>query len=263
MKRSLSLCLVTVIFLVSCGSGDNTSATTTSDSSSNTQSNSATTATDLGNTTGSTSSSTTGNGSIKEAMDKMMQNMQSMQMTGDPDHDFAMMMKMHHQGAIDMSNIELSKGTNANLKQVAQETINESQKDINDLNTFLGSHQPSKKSDFGQKQMDKMKSMNMGMDMGSDVDKNFAMMMSMHHQAGIQMAKDYLKVATAEEAKKIANNTIKSNSEGLKKLKAYSTDTMNQSDMKGMDMKNKDMKDMNMKNMDMNGTKKETSGSKQ
>ena len=82
-----------------------------------------------------------------------------------------------------------------------------------------------------------MKSMNMDMKESGDVDKDFAMMMAMHHQDGIQMAKDYLKVGTAEETKKVANNTIKSNGEDLKTLKAHSSMDMSGHDMKNMDMK--------------------------
>lgn len=223
-------------FLASCSDNKNNSGTSSSDSATSVQENAA--ADSSVTNTNSTSSSSTANATFKEVMDKMMKDMNSMQMTQDPDHDFAIMMKRHHQGAIDMSNIEISKGTNAEMKQVAQKTIEDSQKDINDLNNFLGSNQPTKKSDFGQKQMDKMmKSMNMDMEMGGDTDKEFAMMMSMHHQHGIDMARDYLKVATAEETKKVANNTIKSNSEGIKKLKALSGNT---ADHSGRDMSQKD-----------------------
>jgi len=211
----------TVLLLASCGNNQTNSTTSSSDSATSVQDNAA--ADSLVTNTNNTSASGTANATFKEVMDKMMQDMNSMQMTEDPDHDFAIMMKRHHQGAIDMSNIEISKGTNAEIKQVAQKTIDDSQKDINDLNNFLGSNQPTKKSDFGKKEMDKMmKSMNkdMNMEPGGDTDKEFAMMMSMHHQHGIDMARDYLKVGTAEETKKVANNTIKSNSDGLKKLKA-------------------------------------------
>lgn len=40
---------------------------------------------------------------MMKAMQSGMNQMMSMKMTGDPDHDFAMMMKMHHQGAVEMA----------------------------------------------------------------------------------------------------------------------------------------------------------------
>lgn len=235
MKRLFILACLSSAILAACN-GNNSNSTTSTDSSTTTNQNSmAENTTATSPSTNNASASTT----FKEAMDKMMSDMHSMQMSGDPDHDFATMMKQHHQGAIDMANIEIAKGSNAELKQVAQKIIDDSQKDNSDLTAFLGSHQPSKKTNFGKNQMDKMmKSMNMNMNMTNDVDKDFAMMMSMHHQDGIQMAKDYLKVATAEETKKVANNTIKSNGEDLKVLKAHSgMDMSGHHDMKGMDMK--------------------------
>lgn len=212
-----------VFFLTSCGESKTNSDTSSSDSANTEQQHEAA---DPKVAQDNSSSSNASNVTFKNVMDKTMQDMQSMQMTGDPDQDFATMMKRHHQGAIEMANLELSKGASADLKQVAQQTIDASQKDINDLNTFLQSHQPDKKSDFSKKMMDKMKSkspdMNMNMDMGGNTDQQFAMMMSMHHQMGIDMARDYLKVASEEQTKKVANNTVKSNSEDLKKLKALS-----------------------------------------
>ena len=223
MKRKTIFGFATALLLAACGNNANQSATNSADSASTTQSNAAASPITDSNTANTTTTNPAQSSSFKGVMDKMMQDMHSMQMTQDPDHDFATMMKHHHQGAIDMSNIQLSKGTNAELKQVAQKIIDDSQKDINDLNTFLGSHQPAKKSDFAKNQMDKMmKSPSMTMSESGDVDKDFAMMMAMHHQEGINMAKDYLKVGTAAETKKVANNTIKANGEDLKKLKAHS-----------------------------------------
>lgn len=258
MKGTMFFGLVTAVFLFSCSNNSNQSSATTADSATNAQSN--TTAAPTGDSTaGTTPTAVTSGGSFKEVMDQMMKDMQGMAMTGDPDHDFATMMKRHHQGAIDMAHIELSKGSNAEVKQIAQKTIDDAQKDINDLNTFLTNHQPAKKTDFSQKQMDKMmKSMNMDMGSSGDVDKDFAMMMTMHHQEGIDMARDYLKVGTSDETKKVANNTIKSNGEGIKKLKPFGGSTASHDmDKMDKDMKGMDMKDM--KGMDMKDTEKSKS----
>ncbi len=43
-------------------------------------------------------------------MHNMMKEMGMMTPTNDPDNDFAMMMKMHHQGAVNMANEELNNG---------------------------------------------------------------------------------------------------------------------------------------------------------
>lgn len=53
-------------------------------------------------------------------MDKAMYNAP---MNGNPDHDFAVMMIPHHQGAIEMAKLELLYGTNKVLRRLAQEII--------------------------------------------------------------------------------------------------------------------------------------------
>ena len=54
---------------------------------------------------------------MKAMMKDMSGKMSSMPMSGDPDADFAMMMRIHHQGAIDMANAELSNGKNPQMKK--------------------------------------------------------------------------------------------------------------------------------------------------
>lgn len=62
---------------------------------------------------------------MMDSMHAMMSRMQAMTMTMDPDIDFAEMMMMHHQGAINMAQVELSAGTNDSLKSFAQKVIND------------------------------------------------------------------------------------------------------------------------------------------
>lgn len=223
MKRNVAFGLIAIIFLGSCNNEENNSGLTP-DSTNTVQNNKAASSPMDGS---GSANSTSADTSLKEVMDKMMQGMHTMKMTGDPDHDFATMMKKHHEGAIAMSNMEIANGANAELKQIARKIIDDSQKDISELNSFLGSHQPGTKSDYSKKTMDKMmgkmmgKSSGMNMDHGGNMDQQFAMMMTMHHQHGIEMARDYLKSATEEQTKKVANNSINANTEDIKKLKNW------------------------------------------
>jgi uncharacterized protein (DUF305 family) len=206
------------IFLVACNNDASTS-TASGETTTTEQSNTA--------AAGDTSTSTSPGSSTMPfmgVMDKMMKDMHAMKMTEDPDHDFAMMMKSHHQGAIDMANIELAQGANAELKQLAQKIIDDSEKDNRDLDAFLSTHQPDSKSDFHQRAMDMMmKPSNMEGAHSGSVDQQFATMMIHHHQQGIDMASAYLKSAKEDQAKKVANNVIKANSEDITKLRKFST----------------------------------------
>jgi uncharacterized protein (DUF305 family) len=53
--------------------------------------------------------------------------------SGDADKDFAMMMISHHQGAIDMAEVELKYGKDAALKEMAKKIIDAQKKEIEDF----------------------------------------------------------------------------------------------------------------------------------
>jgi uncharacterized protein (DUF305 family) len=56
------------------------------------------------------------------------------------DATFARKMMAHHQGAIDMAQIELKHGMDADAKRIAQQTIDENTKGKADLENWLKSH---------------------------------------------------------------------------------------------------------------------------
>ena len=74
-------------------------------------------------------------------MKSMMKNnddrMASMKMTGNADVDFAMMMRVHHQGAIDMAQAELRDGKDGQMRKLATNIIAAQKKEIAQLDKFL------------------------------------------------------------------------------------------------------------------------------
>lgn len=83
---------------------------------------------------------------IKKSMEGMQQKMSSMSMSGNTDHDFAMMMKEHHQGAIDMAEIELKQGNDPHLKKMASKIIAAQKKEMAEFDTWLKKHEASMSS---------------------------------------------------------------------------------------------------------------------
>lgn len=75
-------------------------------------------------------------GMMKHNNDKMA----SMQMSGKPDIDFAMMMRIHHQGAIQMAEMELKNGKEPQMRRMAQNIISAQKKEIAELDKFLAEH---------------------------------------------------------------------------------------------------------------------------
>lgn len=151
---------------------------------------------------------------MEAARMRMMENMNAVPMTMDPDVDFAKMMLPHHQGAIAMGNIVLEYGEHEDLLMLAEKTIAENEASQARLNAFLDSHGapvPQEGTDF-MEEID-MAMMIMGevmqaMHYTSDPDYDFAEMMIHHHQSATDMAKIELKYGVDKKARMEAQ-TIK------------------------------------------------------
>lgn len=78
-----------------------------------------------------------GSDEMKQSMMKGMDNMQKMKMSGDTDKDFATMMKVHHQQAVEMAQVELAKGSSAEMKAMATQIIAAQKKEIEQFDKWL------------------------------------------------------------------------------------------------------------------------------
>jgi uncharacterized protein (DUF305 family) len=74
---------------------------------------------------------------MKAHMMKSMQSMQSMTMTGDTDKDFASMMRMHHQCGVEMAQMQVANGKNAQLNTMAKKIIVSQKKEIAQFDTWI------------------------------------------------------------------------------------------------------------------------------
>ncbi len=79
-------------------------------------------------------------------MNKNMKDMEAQPMKGNTDHDFASMMKLHHQGAIQMAQIEIQQGKDDMMKQMAQKMKDAQTKEVAELNEVITATQNSAKS---------------------------------------------------------------------------------------------------------------------
>ena len=83
---------------------------------------------------------TGGSDAMKHSMMGGMDSMQKMPMSGDTDKDFAMMMKIHHQGALDMAQVELDQGKSPEMKAMAKSIIAAQKKEIAQFDRWLAKH---------------------------------------------------------------------------------------------------------------------------
>ena len=64
------------------------------------------------------------------AMEDMDKRMKAMAMSGNQDMDFAMMMVNHHQGAIDMAQVQVASGKDPKMVSAAKRIIAAQKKEI-------------------------------------------------------------------------------------------------------------------------------------
>ena len=82
---------------------------------------------------------------MSKATAKMHEKMTAMPMTGNQDMDFAMMMKVHHEGAIEMAQAELDHGKDPTMRASAKKIISAQKKEIVEFDRWM-SKQPTMKS---------------------------------------------------------------------------------------------------------------------
>lgn len=78
-----------------------------------------------------------GSEDMKQSMKTGMDSIQNMEMSGDMDKDFATMMKIHHQQAVDMAKMELAHGKSQAMKAMAKKIITAQKKEIAEFDRWL------------------------------------------------------------------------------------------------------------------------------
>lgn len=149
------------------------------------------------------SNDTTGMGSMHMDKDMMslpkshMDSMGKVIATGDFDLDFANMMIMHHERAVDMSEAQLLKGTDPKVRILAQNIILLQNAEIKQLQEIVRYYRrPEITAETPQMHTELRTSMKtmmekMGqMEMTGNIDKDYVAMMITHHECGVSMAED-------------------------------------------------------------------------
>lgn len=166
---------------------------------------------------------------LNAAMDKMKNSMDTVTMTMDNDADFAKMMIPHHQGAIDMSNVNLKYTHDAKGKELANKTITGNQESITRLKDFLSKHMimmSGNNMEFMNKMDSVMMKMNVTMKSfhkSNDPDYDFATTMIPHHQGALDMSKLELTYGKAAIAKAEAKKDIEDQEKAVIELGDFKT----------------------------------------
>ena len=172
-----------------------------------------------------------GDNDMMKAMSGTMGKMESMKITGDFDLDFANMMIIHHQRAIDMSEVEIAKGSAEQMKDMAKNIISAQKSEIAQFQAFIKNYKiPATKGNTAEMHDEltgtmkaMMETMN-NMKMTGNTDKDFAMMMITHHESAVEMAKNQLSHGKQLELKKMAQKVIADQSREIDEFKSWSSE---------------------------------------
>jgi uncharacterized protein (DUF305 family) len=166
--------------------------------------------------------------SLMQSMSSMKSKMKDMKMTGDFDVEFAYMMIMHHQAAIDMSKVEIAKGTDTTIKTIAHNIIIAQTEEINQLEMFVNNYKMPEANRNDTKMhrelKDAMKTMMDKMDlmqMTGNTDMDFVRMMITHHESAVKMAGDEISYGKHSEMKKMAQKMSMDQSKEIANFKAW------------------------------------------
>lgn len=154
---------------------------------------------------------------------------------GDPDAakqpydlQFLDSMTHHHQGAIMMSEMVLSRSQNEEMKKFAQNIIADQQKEIEQMKQWREKWYAGKPRAINMEMPGMMSSMrgmmqsggmgNMQTKQGKEFDLAFLEMMIPHHQGAVDMSKDALKKVEHTELKPFAERIIRAQEAEIKQM---------------------------------------------
>lgn len=156
-----------------------------------------------------------------------MHNMSGMKMTGDFDLDFANTMVVHHQSAVDMAKEVIAKGSNAEVKTLAQNVVTAQEAEIAQFKNLIANYKmPEMKEESKEAHnelgevMEKMEKEMMGMTKTGNADKDFLMMMIPHHKSAVTMGEDQLSHGKNLELKKMAQKIMNDQTAEIKQLES-------------------------------------------
>ncbi|TYZ07231.1 DUF305 domain-containing protein [Hymenobacter lutimineralis] len=171
-----------------------------------------------------------GNSPLVASINEMMAKMDAMKMKGNTDHDFAHMMMEHHKGAIAMADIELRDGKDATMRLMAEKIKTDQQKEIGELEPIAErldaaptNYKPMDPNDpFTAQMKTSMATMMKGMPKPvANPDMNFNMLMTVHHQSAMDMAKAELTHGKDTKLKEMAQKMVDTQQKEISAFKTW------------------------------------------
>ncbi len=156
-----------------------------------------------------------------DAMDKMHKGMMKVSYTGDTDLDFVTSMIPHHQGAVEMANVELKYGKDEEMLKLAHWIVQEQTEEIGFMDSWstgrINPNAPVKEAASTAEYKNVMEVMHHGVmiDYTGNADVDFARGMIPHHQGAVDMATVELHKGKNADIHKLADGIFNSQSKEI------------------------------------------------
>lgn len=162
---------------------------------------------------------------MQRIMDDMMKEMHAAKPSGNPDRDFAAMMIAHHQGAIEMARAELSSGTNAEMRKLAEGIVAAQEKEVAEMQRIMATL-PDGDVKANAAAYDALMDSMSGMMSAhptptGNTDKDFVQAMIPHHEGAVAMAKVELQHSRDEKLKAMAQQMVDDQTREIAEMKAW------------------------------------------
>lgn len=159
---------------------------------------------------------------------KMKEGMNAAPNTGNVNLDFVLEMTPHHEGGINMAKAIIKYGSNEDVKKIAQHIVTSQEAQLpimQQLKTEFEKEPLSNKKDsenyiktYNQIKATMFKEME-SVPLTGSANEVFLRQMIYHHEGAIAMAKDILKYTQNPKLKKLAENIVTTQSQGVKEMK--------------------------------------------
>ena len=166
---------------------------------------------------------------LMQSMNKTTMTMNNAKINGDFDYDFANLMIMHHQMAIDMSRVEIEKGSDQTIKKMANGIIAAQEIEIKEMQQFIqnykvpvSNNQNSNSSKISTEMKSMMDKMN-DIKLSGNIDNDYVTMMIPHHESAVAMAKNQLKFGTQNNLVALAKKIIEDQNYEINQFKNWQT----------------------------------------
>ena len=164
---------------------------------------------------------------LMQTMEMSSQKMNDVKTTGDYDLDFANNMIVHHQMAIDMSNVEIAKGTDPKIINIAKGIAAAQAIEIREMQQFvenyikLSNGKNMANSDKITLEMKQMMGQMHTINLTNIIDKDYVSMMIPHHESAVAMANNELIYGKETILKDLSRNIIEDQNFEINEFKKW------------------------------------------